>query len=44
MIALLRYFSHFRLDPETMSDEDFAKAWGQLQYGLEKTGHYGQSS
>jgi len=40
MIALLRYFSHFTLDVDNLSDDDFAKTWGQLQYSLEQTGQY----
>jgi hypothetical protein len=40
MIALLRYFSHFTLDVENMTDDELAKNWGQLQYALKQTGQY----
>jgi hypothetical protein len=36
--ALLRYYSHFVLDPDEMTDEQFCKAWGQLYYSLQQTG------
>ena len=38
MLALLRYFSHFTLDVDNMSDEDFYRDWGRLKYALKITG------
>jgi len=43
MIALLRYFSHFTLDVENMSDDELAKNWGQLKWGLISTGQYNEN-
>jgi len=37
-MALLRYFSHFTLDVDNMSDDDFAKDVGRLYFALEATG------
>jgi hypothetical protein len=44
MIALLRYFSHFTLDCENMTDDELAKTWGQLKYALTKTNQYGSTN
>lgn len=35
---MLRYYSQFRLDPKTMTDDEFFEAWEQLSYALEQTG------
>ena len=39
MAALLRYYSHFRLDPLHMDADDFARAIADLSYSLKKVGH-----
>ena len=36
MAALIRFF--FKVNPDEMTEDEFAKAWGQLQYALKKTG------
>jgi hypothetical protein len=36
--ALLRYYSHFTLDPDKMDEDEFYKAVCQLQYSLKQTG------
>jgi len=38
MMALLRYYSHFTLDVDNLSDDDLAKEWGRLMFALKQTG------
>jgi hypothetical protein len=40
MMALLRYFSHFSLDVDNLTDDELAKEWGRLQFSLKQTGQY----
>jgi len=40
MMALLRYYSHFTLDVENLTDDQLAKEWGYLVYSLEQTNQY----
>lgn len=37
MMALLRYFSHFTLDVDNLTDDELAKEWGRLDYALKTT-------
>lgn len=34
MTALLRYCSHFRLDPQQMELDEFVRAWADLEFAL----------
>jgi hypothetical protein len=38
--ALLQY--HFKVDPDTLSDEDFATYVGRLKFALKTTGQWGK--
>jgi hypothetical protein len=39
MCSLICYYSHFTIDPDLLSDDEFAKVWGRLFYALNKLGH-----
>jgi|GEM_PF-3567631 len=34
----MAFYSNFAIDPDTLSDDDFAKMWSRLEFGLKTTG------
>jgi hypothetical protein len=34
----MAYYSQFRIEPDNLSDDDFAKMWNRLEFALKTTG------